>query len=103
MSQIFHPSTNTLSRISIYGAVFFIGGGTGTNAPSIRQLLAEKWVEMATLSALAKGVLDPDRIRMYDLDEPVGALGAALFAAANGPIGDTTDTTRSGRRTKSHE
>lgn len=83
--------------------VFFIGGGTATNAPSIRRLLAEKWVELAAFSALAKGVLDPDRIRMYDLDEPVGALGAALFAAANGPIGDTMETKRSGRRTKSHE
>ena len=26
MSQIFHPSTNTISRISIFGAVFFLGG-----------------------------------------------------------------------------
>jgi len=26
MAQIFHPSTNTLSRISILGAVFIFGG-----------------------------------------------------------------------------
>ncbi|MDZ7289042.1 MAG: cytochrome c family protein [candidate division KSB1 bacterium] len=26
MAQIFHPSTNTLSKISIFGAVFLIGG-----------------------------------------------------------------------------
>jgi hypothetical protein len=26
MSQIFHPSTNTLSRVSIFGALFLIGG-----------------------------------------------------------------------------
>jgi hypothetical protein len=27
MSQVFHRSTNTLSRVSIFGAVFFLGGG----------------------------------------------------------------------------
>ncbi len=26
MPQIFHPSTNTLSKVSIFGAVFFVGG-----------------------------------------------------------------------------
>jgi hypothetical protein len=26
MSQIFHPSTNTISKLSIFGAVFFLGG-----------------------------------------------------------------------------
>src|SRR5688572_33454647 len=26
MAQIFRPSTNTLSRVSIFGAVFFLGG-----------------------------------------------------------------------------
>jgi hypothetical protein len=26
MSQIFHPSTNTISRVSIYGAVFLVAG-----------------------------------------------------------------------------
>ncbi|MGH9672846.1 MAG: cytochrome c3 family protein [Bryobacteraceae bacterium] len=26
MAQIFHPSTNTISRVSIFGAVFFAGG-----------------------------------------------------------------------------
>ena len=26
MAQIFHPSTNTISKVSIFGAVFFIGG-----------------------------------------------------------------------------
>src|SRR5690349_3937848 len=26
MTQIFHPSTNTLSKVSIFGAVFFIAG-----------------------------------------------------------------------------
>ena len=26
MSQTFHPSTNTISRISIYGAIFFVAG-----------------------------------------------------------------------------
>lgn len=25
--QIFHPSTNTISKVSIFGAVFFLGGG----------------------------------------------------------------------------
>jgi hypothetical protein len=28
MSQIFHPSTNTISKVSIFGAVFFLGGLT---------------------------------------------------------------------------
>ena len=27
MSQIFHPSTNTISKVSIFGAVFFLAGG----------------------------------------------------------------------------
>jgi len=26
MSQIFHPSTNTIARVSIFGAIFFAGG-----------------------------------------------------------------------------
>ena len=26
MAQIFHPSTNTFSKVSIFGAVFFVGG-----------------------------------------------------------------------------
>ncbi len=26
MAQIFHPSTNTISKVSIFGAVFFLGG-----------------------------------------------------------------------------
>jgi len=26
MSQIFHPSANTIARVSIFGAVFFVGG-----------------------------------------------------------------------------
>jgi hypothetical protein len=35
---------------------------------------------MAASSAHARRVLDPDRIRMSDLEEPVGAYGAALLA-----------------------
>jgi glucokinase len=70
--------------------LFFIGGGVGANTPSIRALLAARWVEMAAPSALARRVLDPNRIRMYDLEEPVGAYGAALLAAA--------DRSRSGKR-----
>jgi hypothetical protein len=27
MAQIFHPSTNTISRVSIVGAVFIVAGG----------------------------------------------------------------------------
>src|SRR4029450_668457 len=27
MSQVFHHSTNTLSKVSIFGALFFLGGG----------------------------------------------------------------------------
>ena len=27
MTQVFHRSTNTLSRVSIFGAVFFVAGG----------------------------------------------------------------------------
>ncbi|RME52241.1 MAG: cytochrome C, partial [Deltaproteobacteria bacterium] len=26
MAQIFHPSTNTFSKVSIFGAVFFLAG-----------------------------------------------------------------------------
>jgi predicted NBD/HSP70 family sugar kinase len=63
--------------------LFFIGGGIGANTPSIRAFLAAHWVEMAASSAFARRVLDPDRIRMYDLEEPVGAYGAALLGAAH--------------------
>lgn len=60
--------------------LFFIGGGVGANSPYLRQLLVSRWEEMAAPSGLARSVLDPDRIRIYDLDEPVGAFGAALLA-----------------------
>lgn len=60
---------------------FLIGGGLGVNNPSIRGLIAARWAEMSTTSALARRVLDPDRIRISDLEEPVGAYGAALLAA----------------------
>jgi hypothetical protein len=64
--------------------LFYIGGGVGTGAPSIRNLVAARWTEMAGRSELARRVLDPDRIRMYDLEEPVGAFGAASLAAVHG-------------------
>ncbi|MGH8913143.1 MAG: ROK family protein [Acidimicrobiia bacterium] len=63
--------------------IFFIGGGMAAATPSITALLADRWLEMAASSALARRVLDPDRIRLYDLEEPVGAYGAALLAAAH--------------------
>jgi glucokinase len=61
--------------------LFYIGGGVGAGAPSIRGMVATRWAEMAGASELARRVLDPDRIRMYDLEEPVGAYGAALLGA----------------------
>jgi glucokinase len=64
--------------------LFYIGGGVGAGAPSIRNLVAARWTEMAGRSELARRVLDPDRIRMYDLEEPVGAYGAASLAAVHG-------------------
>jgi len=39
MPQIFHPSTNTISRLTIFGAVFIIafsGLGVGASAESLR-------------------------------------------------------------------
>ena len=64
--------------------LFYIGGGVGAGAPSIRSLVAARWTEMAGRSEMARRVLDPDRIRMYDLEEPVGAYGAASLAAVHG-------------------
>ncbi len=64
--------------------LFYIGGGVGAGAPSIRNLVAARWSEMAGRSELARSLLDPDRLRMYDLDEPVGAYGAAALAALRG-------------------
>ncbi len=61
--------------------LFYIGGGVGAGAPSIRSMVAARWAEMAGASELARRVLDPNRIRMYDLEEPVGAYGAALLGA----------------------
>lgn len=60
---------------------FLIGGGVAVNNPSIEALVAERWTDMSGRSALAGRVLDPDRIRISDLEEPVGAYGAALLAA----------------------
>jgi predicted NBD/HSP70 family sugar kinase len=59
---------------------FLIGGGMGANNPAIKTLVATRWAAMAASSAHARRVLDPDRIRMSDLEEPVGAYGAALLA-----------------------
>jgi hypothetical protein len=36
MAQIFHPAFNTLSKLSIFGAVFFFAGGLGLAAVLIR-------------------------------------------------------------------
>jgi hypothetical protein len=44
-------------------------------------MVATRWVELAGSSEFARRVLDPDRIRMYDLEQPVGAYGAALLGA----------------------
>lgn len=60
---------------------FLIGGGLGVNNPAIKDLIAGQWAEMSSRSALARRVLDPDRIRISDLEEPVGAYGAAVLAA----------------------
>lgn len=62
---------------------FLIGGGVGVNNPSIKSLIADRWADLSSGSALAKRVLDPDRIRISDLEEPVGAYGAALLAAGH--------------------
>jgi glucokinase len=62
---------------------FLIGGGLGINNPSIKDAIAAYWVDMSSRSALARRVLDPERIRISDLEEPVGAYGAALLAAGN--------------------
>lgn len=70
---------------------FLIGGGVGVNNPSLKNLISARWAEMSANSALAKRVLDPDRIRMSDLEEPVGAYGAALLAAGfSGRSGQTS-------------
>jgi predicted NBD/HSP70 family sugar kinase len=61
--------------------LFYIGGGVGAGAPSIGGMVATRWVELAGSSEFARRVLDPDRIRMYDLEQPVGAYGAALLGA----------------------
>lgn len=62
---------------------FLIGGGVGVNNPSIKSLIAARWTELSSKSALARKVLDPERIRISDLEEPVGAYGAALLAAGH--------------------
>ena len=70
---------------------FLIGGGVGVNNPSIKDLIATRWAEMAAQSALARRVLDPNRIRISDLEEPVGAYGAALLAGGRpGRPGETS-------------
>ncbi|MGH8871988.1 MAG: ROK family protein [Acidimicrobiia bacterium] len=83
--------------------LFYIGGGVGAGNPAIRALLATRWKEMAGESDLARRVLDPDRVRMYDLEEPVGAYGAALLAAARPDRSGKRHQKRSGRRNQSHE
>ncbi|HEX9863752.1 MAG TPA: ROK family protein [Acidimicrobiia bacterium] len=61
--------------------LFYLGGGVGIGAPSIMSMVAARWAELEGDSELARRVLDPSRIRMYDLEEPVGAYGAALLGA----------------------
>ncbi len=36
MPQIFHPSMNTISRVSIFGALFFVAGAVGLGAMLVR-------------------------------------------------------------------
>lgn len=61
--------------------LFYLGGGVGVGAPSIGSMVAARWAELEGTSELARRVLDPRRVRMYDLEEPVGAYGAALLGA----------------------
>jgi glucokinase len=70
---------------------FLIGGGLGVNNPSIKDLITARWGEMSARSALARRVLDPNRIRISDLEEPVGAYGAALLAAGDAGRAETTN------------
>jgi glucokinase len=67
--------------------VFYIGGGIGASTPFLRDEVARQWAEMSQASAFARRVLDPDRIRRYDLIEPVGAYGAALLGAHADAVG----------------
>jgi glucokinase len=69
---------------------FLIGGGLGVNNPSIKDFIADQWGQMSSESALARRVLDTDRIRISDLEEPVGAYGAALLAAGEADRPGTT-------------
>lgn len=70
--------------------LFVIGGGIGINNPGIRGRLATRWAFMADESPFARLVLDPERIVVSDLEEPVGSYGAALLARADpGRMGDT--------------
>jgi len=70
---------------------FLIGGGLGINNPSIKSLITERWAEMSSPSPLARRVLDPERIRISDLEEPVGAYGAALHAAGDAGRSEPTN------------
>jgi hypothetical protein len=46
MSQIFHHSTNTLSKVSIFGAVFALGGGLW----ALLELSRSPWVTQANVA-----------------------------------------------------
>lgn len=74
--------------------LFYIGGGVGAGTTSIRDGVAARWQELAGESELARRVLDPDRVRMYDLGEPVGAYGAALLAVAHRDRGGKQETAK---------
>lgn len=82
---------------------FVIGGGISTNNPGIGDAIADRWREMATGSALARRVLDPDRVRMSDLEEPVGAYGAALLAIDMTGSVRKESQTATGRRDETYE
>jgi hypothetical protein len=63
MAQIFHPSTNTIARITIFGAVFFLAG-----------LLALGW--LAVRSSWATGVGVPvEQPVPFSHEHHVGGLG----------------------------
>lgn len=83
--------------------IFVIGGGIGTNNHAIGDAIADRWRVMAAESPLARRVLDPERIRMSDLEEPVGAFGAALLAIDVADPVRKASQTATGRRDGSNE
>ncbi len=67
MSQIFHHSTNTISKFSIFGFIFIIGGLTWVGAGINRSFFAEARLRMPTRKATVTMRVDAGALNWFKI------------------------------------